>query len=339
MGSWSVYCGISQISITSGKKCVLLPLKKTSSGSSYLPYMPATLPIFGEYDDYGGMENIEQTENTKFIEEYFECDIQSFCNYLTCGDDDMIPSKELKSMKSMFIDRQVYDFMSSTVGDEYDGKGHLDFGDECILKLLGFEYIGENNNGQVHDPKRFNQEWKFGDELFYSDGTWLQHSQSDNRGSIYFFNHKYNSLMDHITVPEDKMWIGDKTMWQLWSILDDSKKVEKLSYILDVPYSDYRFDHILSKYPDEVQKVLKENGYEEPKKSKSIAHKYIKNIDIFGDGLAELVTIRHNLHCMSGYFAPYVQYLTPQCGEFKQHQIFLDKFSEINKTYITNDED
>lgn len=80
MGSWSVYCGISQISITDGKKCVLLPLKKTASGS-YLPYMPATLPVFGEYNDYGGMQNIEENENTKFIEEYFNCKISEFCDF------------------------------------------------------------------------------------------------------------------------------------------------------------------------------------------------------------------------------------------------------------------
>lgn len=56
MGSWSVYCGISNIAITAGKECVLLPIKPNKG--EYLPYLPATLPIFGKYDDYGGLENI-----------------------------------------------------------------------------------------------------------------------------------------------------------------------------------------------------------------------------------------------------------------------------------------
>lgn len=51
MGSWSVYCGISRMSITSGDECVFLPLKK--GYGEYLPYYPATLPIYGTYDDYG----------------------------------------------------------------------------------------------------------------------------------------------------------------------------------------------------------------------------------------------------------------------------------------------
>jgi hypothetical protein len=47
MGSWSVYCGVSNISITDGNECVLLPLKKNDGYHGYLPYLPATLPIFG----------------------------------------------------------------------------------------------------------------------------------------------------------------------------------------------------------------------------------------------------------------------------------------------------
>jgi hypothetical protein len=49
MGSWSV-CGISNISITSGNDCVLLPLKETNG--EYHRYSPTTLPIFGKYNDY-----------------------------------------------------------------------------------------------------------------------------------------------------------------------------------------------------------------------------------------------------------------------------------------------
>ena len=41
MGSWSVYCGLSNLAITSGQECVFLPLKKNNRG--YLPYIPATL--------------------------------------------------------------------------------------------------------------------------------------------------------------------------------------------------------------------------------------------------------------------------------------------------------
>ena len=284
------------------------------------------------------MQNIEENENTKFIEEYFNCKISEFCDFFTGGEGIKNPKNEneLQKMKFMFIDRNVYDFMSSHVGDEYNGKGHLDFGNEGILKLLGFEYVGKNDQNQTYDPKRYNQEWKFGEELFYSDGTWLHHKN----GSVYYLDSqdtygKSSSLSNYITIPEDKMWIGEKSMWQLWKYLDEDKRFEKLSYILDVDYySYYRFSSLLKT----LRKHNREDLVEIPK-PESIAHCYLENIDKFGDNLAELVTVRHNLNCMSGYFAPYIQYLTPQCGEFKQHQAILEKFAEINKSYIREEED
>jgi hypothetical protein len=65
--------------------------------------------------------------------------------------------------------------------------------------------------------------------------------------------------------------------------------------------------------------------------AKSIAEAYMNNLPTFGDGLAELVTVRHNLNPMSGTFTPYILYLTPQCGEYAEHQKILNKFAEINK--------
>lgn len=82
MGSWSVNCGISNISITSGNDCVLLPLKKNTEYEGYLPYLPATLPIFGTYDDYGGLEDILKDDNTKLIAKHFNITIEKFVQYL-----------------------------------------------------------------------------------------------------------------------------------------------------------------------------------------------------------------------------------------------------------------
>jgi hypothetical protein len=32
-------------------------------------------------------------------------------------------------------------------------------------------------------------------------------------------------------------------------------------------------------------------------------------------------------------------YLTPQCGEYDHHQILLDGFAKINKSYIYNEDE
>lgn len=67
MGTWKGTCGLSQLPIRNGEKVVLFPLlqihptsQSLGSGFSYANYFfePITLPLFGEYNDLGGMRNI-----------------------------------------------------------------------------------------------------------------------------------------------------------------------------------------------------------------------------------------------------------------------------------------
>jgi hypothetical protein len=350
MGSWSVYCGISNIAITAGRKCVFLPLKKVESESfSYLPYLPATLPIFGEYDDYGGIENIELNDNTETIEKYFNCSIEDFCHFFTRGcirdDEEDFPTflkknREMKKWTFMFIDRQVYDYMSSNVTDGFAGKGHLDFGNPKLLELLGFKYNGEKVKNPTYDPKRFYHEWEYNGEKFYSDGRWLQHEKN----SIYYFNSKYSDeccLTHYIKIPEDKMWIGEKAMWQLWEHMDKHFHREHLFWILGKDRSSSIYDDMEEYFKEVNEKLSPEvkKKIAQQSKPKNLTDIYTKDVSRFGKLICDLVTIRFNLHPMSGYFAPYINYLTPQCGEHKQHQELLDKFSEINRSYIDPEAD
>lgn len=343
MGSWSVYCGLSRISITSGNKCVLLPIKKARLGE-YLPYMPACLPIFGEYDDYGGIENIEKNANTELIERYFNCTIEDFCQYFTRGcirdDEDDFPAhlkqvKELKDWTFMFIDRQVYDFLSTFSTKGHDGKGHLEYGNPKVLELLGFTYNGENVENDTYDPERFKHEWEFQGKKFYSDGTWLHYG---NESIFNFENEQYShGILGHITLPEDKMWIGEKTQYQLWKYMGKKWFMENMMWILGVDRSVAStmemHEFILKLHPER----LGGSDFEEflPK---GIVTEYIKNYETFGDTICELATIRHNMHCFSGHFEPHMLYVTPQCGEHELHQIILEKFAQINKSYIYTEE-
>ena len=357
MGSWSVYCGISQIAITSGQKCVLLPLKE--SMGEYLPYLPATLPIFGEYDDYGGIENIEKDENTKLIEEHFDCTIEEFCTFFTRGcirdDEDDFPKKlkkvkEIKKWKFMLIERQVYDFMSSYVSSDY--KGHLEFGNPKILEMLGFTFVGESTDHKSWDPKRFNKVWKFGDKTFFGDGTWI-HGENDE--NVYWFNDRHSvyeekdscALRTHVDIPEDKLWMGEKSMVQLWEHFDEQKQCELLGWILGIdrfdraPWNNYKIDveAMLKLAPGMDIEFIKKMAEEEKIQRLSITNKYSENLKVIGNRLCELVTIRQNLHPMSGWFSPHQLYVTPQCGEYTEHQIIIDKFSQINKSYIQEEEE
>lgn len=354
MGSWSVYCGISQIAITSGQPCVLLPLyKKAYQEYTYKTHMPATLPIFGEYDDYGGLENIEKNSNTVLIEKHFKCKIEDFCQYFTRGcirdDEDDFPKKlkkneEIKNWTFMFIDRQVYNFMTTHTSKHI--RGHLDFGRPEILKLLGFEFVHKDTNKKTNkssDPKRYDQIWKFDNKEFQSDGHWLHYGKE----SVHTFKGEYSALSDYIKIPEDKMWLAEKSMVELWEYLDKNTALGFLTVPLTGTH--YSGGHSLLDDIDEDEldaligeiTATKEKGESvaeifakikaKPKKPKNLQKTYFDEYKTFGNTLMQLSILMSNMHCMSGDFKPYTLYLTPQCGEYAEHQVLLDKFAAINK--------
>lgn len=107
MGSFNVACSISNISINSGTKIAFIPLLpsemsenigrrynnfKLSPGYVYLPpssnwvsnegafqfYKPFSLPIIGRYNDYGGIEDIDENITSKVIKDYFGISIEDF---------------------------------------------------------------------------------------------------------------------------------------------------------------------------------------------------------------------------------------------------------------------
>lgn len=333
MGSWSVCCGISNIAITSGRKCVLLPLK--TSVSEYRKYQPATLPIFGEYDDYGGIENIEKDDNTELIEKYFGVSIEQFCEYLLNGkftyerDEAIEIGKKIKHVEEvgeyrfMWIDRPVYDFVKVNLNDHE--KGHLDLGTPEMMKLLGFELIMESTIAfKNYEPKRFNKLYKKGDVEFFSDGkTLLKNDQY-----VYYVGKggysSANNIENYIELPEELNYLKNSTKRELWRLMNENDRIDNLIYILgsrnDSMILKYNKLKLGSKYSEELFHIL-----------------YYKDFDSYGDRLVEMTNVSYNLHPMSGEFKPYEMYLTPQCGEFERHQKMLDKFAEINKTYIWNE--
>lgn len=95
MGSFNVACSISHLSIGPGEKCYFIPLIRNKYGSideqsnlisnegpSYF-FWPFCFPIEGEYNDYGGIENIVHNSNTKVIEEFVGITIEQLVSCLT----------------------------------------------------------------------------------------------------------------------------------------------------------------------------------------------------------------------------------------------------------------
>lgn len=307
MGSWSVYCGISKIAITAGNSLVFLPIKKNTSYIGYKPYIPATLPIFGEYNDYGGVESIIIDDNTTLIENHFNCTIEQFVKSFT--DEYELNSEEAKDWSYMFIHQDVYDFLVNLPLLSYLS---LDMGSPEILKLLGFEYMGED-----FDKERYKYMYKYQDKIFHSDGTWLNF----NGTGIYYINNDYNGLLRYVTLPEDKIWLENKHMCQLWEYLDE---VIAKEYVCEVIGAN-RTDHSYRRFQKTVgiDPVIS-----------TLQDKYVDQYKVHGKLLSELTIIAIHLNAMSGTFEPFIPYLTPQCGEREHHQLLLDGFAKINKSLI-----
>jgi hypothetical protein len=356
MGSWSVYCGISKISITACNDCVFLPLKpKPKLSTGYLPYLPAALPIFGKYSDYGSIEDIEEDANTKLIEQHFNCTIQEFVDHMTGYAEGDIEIPEEWSY--MWIDRKVYDYMKS----QALGYTSIDMGNREILEYIGFKYLGLNINEKLSDPNRYNHEFEFQGKKFYSDNTWLNSEEGE---PIYYMS----KLSEIVDIPKDKQWILNAQTHNFWEILDKDRLYRHLFWILGTERSYSRdslyTEEFLKEAIEELKEAIEEfkasnddskesdikkcqivlEIYENDltKKSKgtnSLVDKYVANYKEYGHLICDLVSIRHNMYMFSGCFEPFRHYLTPQCGEHDEHQKILEKFAEINKSYCYDEDE
>lgn len=100
MGCFCINGYVSHLPIIEGDKCfALIGLFDKSRlcddiCSRFSPFIPIALPIFGEYNDYGSLENITKDNNVEIIEKFFKKDIESILsNPKDIIDDDNI--KEL----------------------------------------------------------------------------------------------------------------------------------------------------------------------------------------------------------------------------------------------------
>lgn len=336
MGSWSVYCGISNITINSRRKCIFLPLVKNKSYEGYDKYIPATLPIFGEYDSYGSLENIVEDFNTKLIEDTYGCSIQEFVNFLVDGRREYGDKyskwyekehlKPLENFNYMWIDGEVYNFLINLHPKSFDRAGHFEMGNPDILKLLGFTHVGESG------VERYTEKYVYTkDDIvveLVSDGTWAHHK--NDKGV-------FNQLVYHTgTLKElgvDVSKLENMEMQNLHRIFNTQKKFEELGYIIGIRRDFYSTVNHYRKFLLNMN-VEDKDFWGKQTNLEPIIRKYAELIetspDEVCDRLADLVTIRKNMNCGSYTWEPMKKYLTPQCGEYEDHQLILDGFAKIN---------
>jgi hypothetical protein len=193
MGDYNVSCGVSRISLGGGNKCALIPLTRTEhsdeifDGACYVSndgpcgrFHPITLPVFGEYNSYGTLENIEEDCNTKAIEKQFGCSIGDFVDHMCSlhhspikDTNDKVPKKPF----GMFVKREVYDMIAAKPIGEW-GEAETAFND-CDLSTFVLRYFGfvEDTTIERNHNERYNRPFKhekIPNLIIWSDGTWIE---------------------------------------------------------------------------------------------------------------------------------------------------------------------
>ena len=200
MGSFNVSCGVSRLSIGPGTPTVLIPLKQhedkfNMSGanivSNYGPmefFIPYTLPIVGEYDDYGSLENIKKIPATKALERHFGFPIEELVEHIT-GD----PKPKVPELSGMFVHKTIYDALAEGFPDEFGHGNTAWFQSDVTVHLvrsLGFTVTEPKPERERYSLKCVHP--KIPELVLWSDGTWVEteyRGKKVNNTGIY---HPYN---------------------------------------------------------------------------------------------------------------------------------------------------
>lgn len=154
MGSFDVGCGLTNISISAGDKVGLLLLAKpiyddsgvrqNSNSITYIrctsvfaPYLP---PIYGEYDDYGSIDNIEPSVTTNLLEEMFNASIVSILNAIGRGGSLYHNDDPIAQMYMPEELRQHFDYRSN---------------DKNLMEALGFTHSITKDKDILFENERF----------------------------------------------------------------------------------------------------------------------------------------------------------------------------------------
>lgn len=294
--SWSVYCQASNIAIRSGDECVIIPLTANRGRFGYSKYIPATLPIEGIYNDYGGLENIVKNENTKLIEKVTGVSVEDFVTYLvdgvyTYGRDEakevserILDKEYMSKLRFCWVRKDVYEALSKTLVL----KGEFNIGSRFVLEELGFEKVGKIEG-------RYSQVWKKGDDTLYSDGTWLLEG-----------GYNIKSLSEFVTIDEKHLTLDNNSFYSFYDKMTDAEFLEM------IPLDIYRYD-------------------EDDLENNTFNSNYIRNISKFKLEFSNSMELRSNLGSMSKFLEPFTLYSTPQSGDNKNHKKLMKIFLNIIK--------
>ena len=158
-----------------------------SNNGACIFYKPFCLPIKGKYNDYGGIEDIVEDENTKYLEEFFNISIQEFVNGIQEGDLSHVdPEKDeiLNSLSGMWENAVFYRNMINTYNTKFNLAHESDVSLQN-LKHLNFN-IDENKDTGDKRYTTYVSHPAYPEFYGHSDGTWTHFFHKEkNLGGIY----------------------------------------------------------------------------------------------------------------------------------------------------------
>lgn len=285
MGSSSVYCGISKITITEDEECYFLPLRNMYAGKGDM-YGSMFLPIEGKYDGYQGLAEIKTNPYVERFSRKHNLDAKEGFGY-----------QDLGGFGYMWINKEVFDFLSSYRFEGFRGVNNFYLGDDDLLNALGFKRKARS------DIERFNQPYEKDGIILNSDGKWLKER-------IYNILEFKNRFGIDISKFENKY---ECELYPLWSTL---KRRKKLGYIVGAKEVFFAEE---TEYENKTDALVKTSDF---------------GSDYFCKKCCELIILSGNICPASTEFKPYTNAIAPQDGEFERHQVLLDKFAEINRSKI-----
>lgn len=319
MGCSSVYCQISRIAINEGDDCVLIPMSKPKSQLSYRVYqiegrwLPLTLPIFGQYDDYQGMESVGKNLNTELIERVTGIDIDTFAKEIYDNEWHLKELREYGEIKPCWILRDVWNLMNHIGSDSFLDLGLSDvMGHDDVLLKLGFRRV-EDISGLTlpsHNPQRFNKAYELDGKIIWSDGRWVD----EKPFTRIKFAEMFPSVNKDVLFSSPVKLMSKSDLASTLPLIQVSELMnwyDKMGERLSTKMDEFRMEVPRTPMSDAYWCEIKaDNTF---------------MIDLF----YELECVFRNMRNMSCIFEPMVDYVTPQCGEHKEHLRFAREFVRI----------
>lgn len=133
MGCWNGTCGLTNMPIKHGDKIVLFLLRYNirdgcngGAGITYQNdmYSPITIPIYGEYNDYGGIENISKN-GEKAYDHFIEFILKNPYRGVII-DNEQLERAELTEKLTDNQPRDIYELINKFIGREvYKNIGYM----------------------------------------------------------------------------------------------------------------------------------------------------------------------------------------------------------------------